>query len=200
MLGYLRGVIRHKVSSYALVDVGGAGFEVYMNPNTLSSLPEVGSTVELYTHLHVREDAYALYGFNALQERDIFRVLISIPKIGPKLALAILSEFSIPELVMCVELGDSSALVRVSGIGIKTANRLMMDLREKFRRLDIDIGDVKTDTAPDGDILRDAIDALVVMGFSQKESRRAVLAIQSQADSAETAVRLALASLSTFAI
>ena len=200
MLGYLRGVIRHKVSSYALVDVGGAGFEVYMNPNTLSSLPEVGSTVELYTHLHVREDAYALYGFNALQERDIFRVLISIPKIGPKLALAILSEFSIPELVMCVELGDSSALVRVSGIGIKTANRLMMDLREKFRRLDIDIGDVKTDTTPDGDILRDAIDALVVMGFSQKESRRAVLAIQSQADSAETAVRLALASLSTFAI
>ncbi len=200
MLGYLRGVIRHKVSSYALIDVGGAGFEVYMNPNTLSSLPEVGSTVELYTHLHVREDAYALYGFNALQERDIFRVLISIPKIGPKLALAILSEFGIPELVMCVELGDSSALVRVSGIGIKTANRLMMDLREKFRRLDIDIGDVKTDTAPDGDILRDAIDALVVMGFSQKESRRAVLAIQSQADSAETAVRLALASLSTFAI
>ena len=200
MLGYLRGVIRHKVSSYALVDVGGAGFEVYMNPNTLSSLPEVGSTVELYTHLHVREDGYALYGFNALQERDIFRVLISIPKIGPKLALAILSEFNIPELVMCVELGDSSALVRVSGIGIKTANRLMMDLREKFRRLDIDIGDVKTDTAPDGDILRDAIDALVVMGFSQKESRRAVLAIQSQADSAETAVRLALASLSTFAI
>ena len=200
MLGYLRGVIRHKVSSYALIDVGGAGFEVYMNPNTLSSLPEVGSTVELYTHLHVREDGYALYGFNALQERDIFRVLISIPKIGPKLALAILSEFGIPELVMCVELGDSSALVRVSGIGIKTANRLMMDLREKFRRLDIDIGDVKTDTTPDGDILRDAIDALVVMGFSQKESRRAVLAIQSQADSAETAVRLALASLSTFAI
>lgn len=200
MLGYLRGVIRHKVSSYALVDVSGAGYEVYMNPNTLSSLPDVGSTVELYTHLNVREDGFVLYGFNALQERDLFRVLISIPKIGPKLGLAILSEFSIPELVMCVELGDSAALVRVSGIGGKTANRLMMDLRDKFRRMDIDMSDVETVTAPDQDILRDAVDALVVMGFSRKESRRAVLAIQNQADSAETAVRLALASLSTFAI
>ena len=199
MLGYLRGVIRNKTSSYVLVDVSGAGFEVFMNSNSLSTLSEVGSTAELYTHLHVREDGFALYGFNSLRERDVFRVLISIPKIGPKLALAILSEFSIPELVMCVEIGDSAALVRVSGIGSKTANRLMMDLRDKFKRIDIDMADVKTVAASDGDILRDAIDALVVMGFSQKESRRAVLAIHNQADSTETAVRLALASLSTFA-
>ncbi len=200
MIGYLRGAIRHKVSSYVLVDVGGVGYEIHMNPNTLSALPEIGATVEIYTHFHVREDGNTLYGFNTLQERDIFRVLISISKIGPKLALAILSEFRIPELVMCVELGDSDALVRVPGIGKKTAGRLMMDLHDKIGRADIDKGEMNVATAPEEDVLRDAIDALVVMGFSQKESRRAVLAIQNQADSAETAVRLALASLSTFAI
>ncbi len=195
MFGYLRGVIRHIEASYVVMDVNGVGYEVYLNSSTLSSLSESDSESELYTHLNVREDGYTLYGFTTLQERDLFRVLLSISKIGPKIAMAILSKFSVSELVSCVQLKDSQALVQVPGIGIKTASRLMMDLYDKVSRFESDIGEDIEKTTSNGNFVQEAIDALVVMGFSQKESRRAVLAIQEQANSTENAVRLALATV-----
>ena len=195
MIGYLRGVVKSKDSVCVVLDVGGVGYEVQVASNTMDELPETDESVEIYTHYHVREDAHTIFGFTTAQDRDMFRVLITISQIGPRIALAILSELNVADLVASVELDDTRSLVKVPGIGSKTAARLLMELRDKIAHFPV------ADTS-DGDermtasiIVRETIDALVVMGFSHKESRRAALSVKGNAGSTEQAVRLALAAM-----
>ena len=132
MIGRLRGTLAEKQPPHLLLDVGGVGYEVEVPMTTLYRLPAQGEVVTLHTHLVVREDAHLLYGFGEKRERELFRELIRLNGVGPKLALALMSSLEVDELVRCVQAQDTAALVKVPGVGKKTAERLLLELMDRF--------------------------------------------------------------------
>lgn len=133
MIGSICGILSRKAPNLALVDVAGVGYELEISMNTFTALPVVGEKVLLSTHFLVREDAHILYGFAQETERIAFRQLIKVNGLGPKTALAILSTFSVPQLASAIQNRDHIMLTRVPGIGGKTAERLLVDLKDKFK-------------------------------------------------------------------
>ena len=133
MIGRILGKLVDKQAPNLLVDVNGLGYEVAVPMTTYYELPEIGETVMLFTHLVVREDAQLLYGFAAQRERSLFRLLIKVNGIGPKVALAILSGMTAEQFVHCVQSGDSAALVSLPGIGLKTAQRLLVETKDRVQ-------------------------------------------------------------------
>ena len=201
MIGYLRGIIRQVETDSILLDVGGVGYEVHMPLSAIQNLPIEGEPLEIYTHMHVREDAQALFGFGQVVDRNMFRALITISKVGPRIALSILSELKVSELIACVELNDTRSLEKVPGIGAKTAEKLLLELRDKVKQFPLDnTTDGDTEIAGGGTV-REATEALVELGFSNREARQAVLAAYDSADATTTQqlIRDSLASLSTIA-
>ena len=201
MIGYLRGIIRQIETDSILLDVGGVGYEVHMPLSAIQNLPIEGEPLEIYTHMHVREDTQALFGFSQIMDRDMFRSLITISKIGPRIALAILSDLKVSELIACVELNDTKSLEKVPGIGAKTAEKLLIELRDKVKRFPLDsTADTGTEISGGGTV-REATEALVELGFSNREARQAVLSAYDSAEATTTQqlIRDALASLSTIA-
>ena len=201
MIGRLRGLILEKSPPWVVLDVAGVGYELEVSMSTFCQLPAEGESV-LYTHLVVREDAQLLYGFSSKSERDVFRELIKISGVGPKVALSILSVLDIKKLVMCVQEQDASALTRVPGIGKKTASRLLVEMQG---RLDSWMGTSDefslsvmsgTDSALQTDSrqeIMDAINALISLGYKQSEASKAVNAINKKRDLAsEQLIRQAL--------
>jgi holliday junction DNA helicase RuvA len=132
MYDYIRGVLAETASGEAVVEAGGVGFQLVIPLSTFERLPQAGAEVKLYTHHYVREDAEKLYGFLSRLEREIFRQLIAISNIGPKTAISVLSGLSPQELVSCVNKGDASRLRKVQGVGDKTAQRLIVELKGKL--------------------------------------------------------------------
>ena len=195
MIGYLRGSIRQKRPSYVLLDVNGVGYEVNVPATVVQEMADIDEQAELHIHTHVREDAHTLFGFTGQADRDLFRVLINVSTIGPRTALGILSEMKVSELVACVQLEDPRSLEKVPGIGKKTATRLLMELRDKVDQFPVDNFDAQDPSTAASDIVLEATEALIELGYSHRESRRAVLSIRDNADSTEQAVVLALASL-----
>ena len=137
MYEYIRGILEVAEMEVAVIDVGGVGYEIAIPLSTFEALPRKGKTVKLFTHFHVREDTQKLFGFFTEAERDVFRKLITISKVGPKVALNVLSGLSIKDIVYSVQTQDASRLKAISGIGPKTAQRLVMELKGK-----LDVGDV----------------------------------------------------------
>ncbi|MEZ5176009.1 MAG: Holliday junction branch migration protein RuvA [Acidimicrobiia bacterium] len=137
MIGRLRGAIVDRGPESVILDVGGVGYTVAVTPRTLSELSALGEAAVLHTHLHVREDQLALFGFMSTEERNLFQVLLGISGVGPKVALAILATLTPTDLSRAVHSGDTSALTTVPGIGKRSAEKLMVELRP---RMDIDIG------------------------------------------------------------
>lgn len=133
MIGRLRGTLAEKQPPHLIIDVNGVGYELEVPMTTLYRLPKVGESVTVHTHLVVREDAHLLYGFAEKRERELFRELIRLNGVGPKLALALMSGLEVDELVRCVQAQDTSALVRVPGVGKKTAERLLVELKDRFK-------------------------------------------------------------------
>ncbi|MBI4876693.1 MAG: Holliday junction branch migration protein RuvA [Acidobacteria bacterium] len=132
MIASLRGTLIEKHPNQAIVDVGGVGYDLTIPISTFSALPETGQPVELRVHTHVREDAIALFGFASADEKALFEKLITVGGIGPKLAVTILSGLATPELVAAIRGGQVDLLVRIPGVGKKTAERLVLELREKL--------------------------------------------------------------------
>jgi Holliday junction DNA helicase RuvA len=132
MIALLRGVLLEKHPNQAVVDVGGVGYEVTIPVSTYSHLPETGSEVRLRIHTHVREDALALFGFLSQDEKALFEKLISVSGIGPKMAMAVLSGIPAPDLINSVRRGEVDRLVRIPGVGKKTAERMVLELRDKM--------------------------------------------------------------------
>jgi holliday junction DNA helicase RuvA len=132
MIAHLRGVLLEKHPNQAIVDVQGVGYELTIPVSTFTSLPETGAEVKLRVHTHVREDALSLFGFTTREEKAMFEKLISVSGIGPKLAITILSGLATMELVNAIRNGDIAQLVRIPGIGKKTAERMVLELREKL--------------------------------------------------------------------
>ncbi|WP_459617183.1 Holliday junction branch migration protein RuvA [Bordetella sp. 2513F-2] len=168
MIGRITGTLLEKTPPTVCVDVNGVGYEIDVPMSTLYALPDTGARVTLYTHLVVREDAHLLFGFGSPAERSTFRELIKISGIGARMALAVLSGLSIAELSQAVTLQESGRLTRVPGIGKKTAERLLLELRGK---LGADLGNAPH-AAPDGQA--DILNALLALGYSEKESQAAL--------------------------
>ena len=195
MIGRLRGCVAHKQPPYLLLDVAGVGYELETPLSTWSELPDVGAEVTLYTHLMVREDAHVLYGFRSLNERAVFRDLIRITGVGAKLALVVLSGMDAAGLVRCVRDNNLSALTRLPGIGKKTAERLIIELRDRIEHLAVELPTISTAPTPAlllSDPLEDAQAALVSLGYKPADASHMLAAVASEGlDSAEL-IRLAL--------
>lgn len=175
MIGRLVGVIvSDEADGTVVIDVGGVGYEVSTPIGSAARATALGpsGSVVLYTHTHVREDALELYGFTSLIERDVFRLLLDVPNVGPKTALGVLSSLPPPELARAVEARDIARLSKVSGVGKKTAERLALELREKLPRLGT-LNAAASMGAPHGDAER-LTGALTNMGYRPSEAQRAL--------------------------
>lgn len=173
MIALLRGTLAYKSSDHVIIDVGGVGYRLFIPLSTFYSLPEAGE-VSLFTHTHVREDAILLYGFLSLEEKELFGILISISGIGPKLAVNILSHIPAKDLKRAIAAGDIKRLSSLPGIGKKTAERLVLELKDKVGPVhDIqESADAKTSNSSAGDISNDVISALINLGYKENQARK----------------------------
>ncbi len=189
MIGRLHGKLIEKTPPQVLVDVGGVGYEVDVPMSTFCNLPAEGSEITLLTHFIVREDAQLLYGFATAAERQTFRALIRISGVGPRIALAVLSGMSTQDLADAVEQGNATLLTRVPGIGKKTADRLVLELKGKL---------AGNAFAPAGGAASaaqaDILSALMALGYSEREAQASVRALPSEVTVSE-GIRLALKAL-----
>jgi len=204
MIGRLQGILLAKDEGEVLLDINGVGYEVEVPDSTFAQLPERGHATVLYTHFVVREDAQHLYGFYELQDRTLFRLLIKVNGVGPKLGLAILSGMDCGQFVGCVARNDVSALVKLPGIGRKTAERLVIELRDRLKSWEL-TGAAPVPTAVGKvharDALQEAEAALLSLGYRPQEASRAVMNAVSQLEqgeiepATETIIRTALKQL-----
>jgi Holliday junction DNA helicase RuvA len=194
VIGLLRGRILGKQPPQLLIDVNGVGYEVDAPMTTFYNLPAVGEEVTLFTHLAVREDAHTLFGFMQLSDRDLFRSLLKVNGVGARLALGILSGMEAGQFIACVQSGDAAALVRLPGIGKKTAERLIIELRDRLPDVGA-AGGSATGAAPPAHAaspVEDAVSALVGLGYRPQEASRMVRAINAAELSSEEIIRQAL--------
>ena len=176
MIYSLDGTLTYFDQNFAVVSCGGVGFKCFSTP-TLQSLPGVGKSVQLFTYLSVREDALDLYGFATTAELDCFKLLISVNGVGPKAALAILSELSADRLAVCIAGGDAKSLTRAPGIGKKIAERIVLELKDKMGVLDLgSSSEVQAAAAANtaGSVAAEAVEALVALGYGQSDAAVAV--------------------------
>lgn len=188
MIGSLRGRILRRQPPSLLIDVQGVGYEVEAPMSTFYDLPETGTEVMLYTHLVVREDAHVLFGFGTETERRLFRALIRVNGVGPRLAVTILSGISVENFVHCVRAGDTVTLTRLPGIGKKTAERLVVEMRDRLD--DAAIAGVSANIT--GNARDDALAALVSLGYKPQEASRMLQAIKDSDLGSEDLIRRAL--------
>jgi Holliday junction DNA helicase RuvA len=195
MIGRLTGILARKEPPSLLLDVNGVGYELEAPMSTFYDLPTTGDKVTLYTHLVVREDAHLLYGFTRESTRQLFRNLLKVNGVGPRVALAVLSGLNESELLSCLAHEDIARLTKVPGIGRKTAERLVMELRDK-----VDLtatpaaGAARPATVP-ADPVSEAVSALIALGYKPVEASRAVSNIPGEGLTSEDLIRQALKGL-----
>ncbi len=191
MIGSLRGRLASKQAPNIIVECGGIGYEVETPMSTFLELPAAGEDVFLHTHLQVRENAHSLYGFATDAEKHLFRTLLSVSGVGAKMGLGILSGMSVSDFERCVQLEDAAMLVKIPGVGKKTAERLIIEMRDKIDkapRLAAATGPGKVEA----DSRSEAVDALVSLGYKPTEVKRLLATIDIADKSAEDIIRLAL--------
>lgn len=198
MIGFVRGKLVAKTPPWLTIDVQGVGYELEAPMTTFYSLPAIGEEVTLQTHLVVREDAHALFGFATLADRLLFRALIKVNGVGPKLALTLLSGLTAEAFQQCIENDDIQALVKLPGVGKKTAERLLIEMRDRLPNLNANVsvsGQAQTSaqpmTAPQN-AKQEAISALCSLGYKPPDAAKMVQAIEPQDKSCEDIIRLAL--------
>ncbi|PCI46480.1 MAG: Holliday junction branch migration protein RuvA [Moraxellaceae bacterium] len=199
MIARITGILIEKKAPFLVLDVQGVGYELQAPMTTFYTLPEVNQKVLLHTHFVVREDAQLLFGFAELRERDLFRFLIKVNGVGPKLALAILSGMEANVFVQCVQNNDANALVRLPGIGKKTAERLLIEMRDRIGDWDLssgggsaEQGEAQSASPVAQDFRKEAESALVALGYKAHEASRAIAAVKEAGASTETLIRAAL--------
>lgn len=190
MIGRLKGILIHKAPPALVVDVHGVGYELDAPMSTFYDLPDVGREVFLFTHYAQKEDSVALYGFLRESERRLFRDLQKVSGVGAKIALAVLSGVSVDEFARLLHAGDSAALTRIPGIGKKTAERMVLELRD--RATDFVTGQGGGTAASPGEPLTEAITALQALGYKPAEAERMAKKAAGAGDEAPTIIRKAL--------
>jgi holliday junction DNA helicase RuvA len=201
VIGRLRGILVEKTAPEVLIECGGIGYEVTMPMTSIYALPELNEEATIYTHFVVREDAQLLYGFANKVERKLFRLLIKVNGVGPKLGLAILSSMSADQFVSCVSHDDLTTIVKIPGVGKKTAERLLIEMRDRLKDWQAG-GDVSSSEGFTLNVQQtdsyvnnakgDATNALVSLGYSQQQADKAIKSIFSADKSSEDLIRDAL--------
>jgi Holliday junction DNA helicase RuvA len=190
MIGSLRGTLASKQAPLIIIECGGVGYEVETPMSTFLELPSIGDDLFLHTHLLVREDAQTLYGFNTEDERSLFRTLLRISGVGAKMSLAILSTMTVADFQRCVQYEDSAMLVKIPGVGKKTAERLIIEMRDKFDKSAIEPGAPKV--AVESSPRSEAVDALMALGYKSGEVNKLIGAMDVDGQTAEDIIRQAL--------
>jgi len=191
MIGYLRGSVRYRRPPHLLIEVNGVGYEVEAPMSTFYALPEA-TEVELFTHLAVREDAHTLYGFATEDERRLFRSLIKVNGVGAKMALAILSGTSVEGFVRCVREDNTAALTRLPGIGKKTAERLIVEMRDKLgEAADVTAATLDSQSGP-LPASEEAAVALQALGYKPADAQRMIRGVKAEGLGSEELIRRAL--------
>jgi Holliday junction DNA helicase RuvA len=197
MITFLDGIIEDKQPTHLVLNVGGVGYEVIISLNSYDRLPAAGAKARVLIHDHIREDAHVLFGFMTEEERRVFTLLLSVSGIGPKTALSVLSGMSVREVKVAIKDADVKRLSSISGIGKKTAERMVVELRDKFTAGEILAASSGQSLAESDVRLRDAVLALVSLGYKRAEAQDLILKASAQPamDGAdvETLVRKALA-------
>lgn len=195
MIGQIRGILIHKQPPYLMVDVQGIAYEIEAPMTTFYKLPETGIEITLLTHLAVRDDAHLLFGFASQEERNLFRTLIKVNGVGAKMALTILSGMEAEIFAQCIRDGDADSLVRLPGVGKKTAERLIIEMRDRVKDW------AKTATSGSEPVNTsgrtssqsdDAVSALVALGYKPQEASRFVYAVATDEMNSEEIIREAL--------
>jgi len=196
MIGHISGTILEKQPPFLLVDVNGIGYELLAPMTTFYHLPAVGELVNLHCHFVVREDAHILFGFFQRSERDLFRCLIKVNSVGPKLALSILSSITSTQFVDCIDQKDVARLTAIPGIGKKTAERLLIEMRDmldKWHRPKS--AEIPAVSLPSSQTVDDAMSALLSLGYKSSEAKHAIDRIYKAELSSEQLIRAALQNL-----
>lgn len=191
MIGSLQGRLVAKQAPHIIVECQGVGYEVETPMSTFLELPEIGKDIFLHTHLLVREDAQILYGFATADERALFRTLLRINRVGAKMALGVLSALTVSDFRRCVEYEDTKTLAKVPGVGLKTAERLVMEMRDKVDKVGVPSlsgGKIAVDASPQSE----AFDALVALGYKPNEVNKLLGKLDLDGLSAEDIIRRAL--------
>jgi len=196
MIGRLQGEIIEKQPPHLLLDVNGVGYELEVPMSTFYELPDSGASVMLYTHLLVRDDAHILYAFKHVQDRSLFRNLLKVNGVGAKMALAILSGMDVHAFTDCIHNGDADALIRLPGVGRKTAERLILDMRD---RLDKNSASDHSNNGANCSVrqqspIEDAVSALISLGYKPNDASRMVSKVDTQDQNSEEIIRSALKS------
>jgi holliday junction DNA helicase RuvA len=194
VITFLDGKLVAALPTHATVDVNGVGYEVFIPLSSYDKLPAVGQPIRILTHLVVREDAHLLFGFMTVAERDLFRLLVNnVSGIGPKLALAVLSGLSVTNFKTAVVNSDIAAISKISGLGKKTAERIVLELKDKLGVAAAwEAATAAHAPTPEQERANEAVLALIALGYKQVDAHKAVRDLQGQAKSAEEIVKLAL--------
>jgi Holliday junction DNA helicase RuvA len=201
VIGRLRGTLLEKLAPEILIECGGIGYEVTMPMTSIYALPELNEQAIIYTHFVVREDAQLLYGFANKVERRLFRLVIKVNGVGPKLGLAILSSMSADQFVSCVAHDDLTSIVKIPGVGKKTAERLLIEMRDRLKDWQVTNNSPATNTMPIdlhhentfvSNAKGDATNALISLGYSQQQADKAIRAVFKAEMSSENLIRDAL--------
>ncbi|MCH8500032.1 MAG: Holliday junction branch migration protein RuvA [Marinobacter sp.] len=200
MIGHIRGVLLNKTPGQALIECHGLGYEVDIPYTTFFHLPDIGQDVALHTHFAVREDHQSLFGFAHTLDRDLFRLLIKVNGVGPKLAIGILSGLEAEQFIRCVEVKDLNALVKLPGVGKKTAERLLIEMADRIKQLEsgFQLRPASPSVSGSGttaalyDPAEEAEAALIALGYKPQEASKAIAKVAEQGMSREDIIRLAL--------
>ena len=198
MIEVIKGIILEKRPPDLVIDVNGIGYALTASMNTFYQLPEVGQSVSIRTHFIVREDAQLLYGFIDERERVLFRDLIKVNGVGAKMAITLLSSIDVDGFVYCIRTNDSESLIRLPGIGKKTAARLIVEMRDRLQnwKHNINITTTKNTIAIEEQLAQDAVSALIALGYKSTEATRAIKQVTVEGASSEELIRLGLKQLS----
>ncbi len=195
MIGQIRGILIHKQPPHLLVDVQGVAYEIEAPMTTFYKLPDISVEVTLFTHLTIRDDAHLLFGFATHDERTMFRTLIKVNGVGAKMALTILSGMEADHFAQCIRDGDADSLVRLPGVGKKTAERLIIEMRDRLKDWELSsITSRSADNAPGRASSQsdDAVSALIALGYKPQEASRLVFAVATDELTSEEIIREAL--------
>lgn len=202
MISYIRGSLERRAENFIVLESGGIGYQIFVSPATLMKLPQTGAEVKVYTYLDVKESSIALYGFSSAEEQEMFHKLLTVSGVGPKGALGFLSQLTPREIIMAVISDDIKTLSKAPGIGKKTAQRLVLELKDKFRTEEAleEGGMWQRELSPTGgtDARFEAIDAMMALGYSRSEAGKAVGAVAAEGMTTEDILKAALKKMITF--
>ncbi|MCL1963635.1 MAG: Holliday junction branch migration protein RuvA [Firmicutes bacterium] len=195
MFSHIEGRVEEKRAGELVIDAGGVGFLLLCPASTVAAAPSGGGRMRCYTHFSVREDGMELFGFATREERDMFRRLTAVSGVGPRTALGVLSTLSLRDLSIALLTGDASAIARAPNVGKKTAQRLILELKDKVEQADIGEEAGAMVIPESADAAQEAVQALMALGYSGLEANRAVAAVRGKADTADAMILLALKGL-----